>query len=58
MKTDVWSLGMLLIEFSEGKHPVAQTSNFFEVLSNIVDFKLPELRNINSPEFMNFIEIG
>lgn len=34
-----------------------RTANFFEVLSNIVDFKLPVLRNINSPEFTNFIDI-
>lgn len=58
MKTDIWSLGLLLIEFSEGKHPIQQTANFFETLNKIANFKIPPLKNVNSPEFISFIELA
>lgn len=59
VKTDIWSLGLLLLEFSESKNPldISDNSSFFEILGKVMNFTLPQIKNIQSKEFIQFIEL-
>lgn len=60
VKTDIWSLGMLLLEFSESKNPleISDSSSFFEILAKVMNFSLPQLNNVKTKDFMEFIELS
>ncbi|EAR90874.1 plant dual-specificity MAP kinase kinase family domain protein (macronuclear) [Tetrahymena thermophila SB210] len=58
VKTDIWSFGLLLLEFSESKNPLQLNENasFFEILAKVMNFSIPELNSIKSKEFIQFVE--
>lgn len=48
VKIDIWSLGLLLYEFSESKNPLqlSEDSSFFEILGKVMKFSFPKFQNI------------
>lgn len=56
IRSDVWSLGISMIELGTGKFPYATWKNPFEQLKQVVDDEPPRLPpNLFSPEFEDFI---
>lgn len=54
--SDIWSLGVSLIECAIGKYPYPQTSVYYELMHNIVAGPVPTLPEEKfSPEFRDFV---
>lgn len=61
--TDLWSLGLLLIECAMGRYPYpdpndeVQELGYWELMQYITHKESPKLPNDFSPEFQNFVSI-
>jgi len=56
--SDVWSLGITLIEAALGKYPYPNSDGkFYQLLDTIIEDPVPELPDRFSPEFKDFISL-
>ncbi len=55
--SDLWSLGLILIELATGEYPYPKTKKFIEMLQSIRNSPEPNLPDDGtySPEFRDFI---
>lgn len=57
IKSDVWSLGIMLIEIATGIHPYSEFTSLFELTTHILEKESPELdRNKFSEDFCDFVD--
>jgi len=56
IRSDVWSLGITLIEIATGTHPYARCKTPFEQLKQVVVEPPPHLPDRFSPEFVEFVD--
>jgi serine/threonine protein kinase len=54
--SDIWSLGLVLMECATGKYPFDAHSNCIEVAQTILDADIPELPRSFSPQFREFVK--
>lgn len=58
IRSDVWSLGVTMIEIATGTHPYARWKTPFEQLKQVVNEPPPKLPPGKfSPEFVDFINL-
>ncbi|KAI0223697.1 Dual specificity mitogen-activated protein kinase kinase 4 [Lamellibrachia satsuma] len=58
VRSDVWSLGITMIEVATGRFPYPKWTNVFDQLTQVVKGDAPSLDNDNtrfSPDFINFV---
>jgi serine/threonine protein kinase len=53
--SDIWSLGLVLIECATGKYPFDEKANCIEVAQTILEADIPELPRTFSPQFRQFL---
>lgn len=57
VKSDIWSMGISLIEIATYEYPYETNASFFQLISIIVNQESPSLpRNKFSSEFCNFVD--
>ena len=54
--SDIWSLGLVLMECATGKYPFHEHANCIEVAQTILDAEIPELPAGFSREFRDFVK--
>lgn len=54
--SDIWSLGLVLMECATGKYPFYEDANCIEVAQIILDADIPDLPRGFSPEFRQFLK--
>ena len=61
VRSDVWSLGISLIELATGKFPYPKWNSVFEQLTQVVHGDPPQLqdnyKNIFTIDFINFVNL-
>lgn len=53
--SDIWSLGLVLMECATGDNPLHGTNNCIEVAQTILDAEIPDLPPRFSPEFRDVV---
>jgi len=53
--SDIWSLGLMIIELAKGSYPYPKASTYIEMIENIMTSPEPNLPNGFSSEFKDFI---
>lgn len=55
MKSDVWALGISVIEMAEGKNPLAECSDQDEIMGTVCGEDPISLPSHSSPELRDFV---
>lgn len=53
--SDVWSLGLMLIELATGRYPYPKTNTYIEMVENIMTMPDPSLPRTFTEEFRDFV---
>ena len=53
--SDIWSLGLMVIELAKGSYPYPKASTYIEMIENIMSSPEPNLSNQFSLEFRDFV---